>query len=162
MEKARQTQGAGPTWIRIDESAGLFMLSRLGPSPIHEQLGYFINCLQPALQPFSHVRGIVVSFGAEPGQTLQEMTSSQLYNQRVGGAGCPRSPAAGTSATASVRGADRRRAARLAPGSDRPPTGHMVRGNRLAGLGAPTPGLPLSGSFLNQQSGGVTLNSKGP
>jgi len=65
-QKAKQTMGAGPTWIRIDESAQLYMFTRLDKMVPEQQLGYIVQPFQLVLAPFPHVRGIVLSFGAEP------------------------------------------------------------------------------------------------
>lgn len=66
VKKAEQTTGAGPTWIRVDESAQLFMFSRLDRMSPGDQLAYLIRRFQPELERYSHVRGVVLSFGAEP------------------------------------------------------------------------------------------------
>jgi hypothetical protein len=42
------------------------MFSRLDKMGPNEQLAYLVRRFQPELEGFSHVRGIVLSFGAEP------------------------------------------------------------------------------------------------
>lgn len=83
VQKAKQTEGAGPTWIRIDESAQLFMFSRLERMRPEEQLAYLVRRFQPELERFPHVRGIVLSFGAEP------FPSANQRQGQVVGSGCP-------------------------------------------------------------------------
>jgi hypothetical protein len=162
VKKALQTEGAGPTWIRVDESAGLYMLSRLGPSPLHEQLGYLINCLQPALRPFPHVRGIVVSFGAEPGQTLREVTvqANDITNAWAGPAALDRplpGPRRRRTFVVPIEGGQRL----LLPDQiDLLPATWYARESGWLDWGLQRLGMPLSGSFLSQQSGGVTLNAE--
>lgn len=65
-DKAAQTAGC-PSWIRIDESSGMFVFStaaHLEPAARHQLL---LGMCEAELVDFPHVRGVIVSHGAELG-----------------------------------------------------------------------------------------------
>ena len=64
QEKASQTEGAGHTWIRIDEGSGLLILTPAYHWSITEQLAALEKNVRLALAEFAHVRGVIITTGA--------------------------------------------------------------------------------------------------
>ena len=63
-EKASRTEGAGHTWIRIDEGSGLLLLTPAYRWSITEQLTALERNVKLALVDYEHVRGVVITTGA--------------------------------------------------------------------------------------------------
>ena len=66
VDKARQTEGGPPAWLRLDEAGGMFLFTGWAQRPLDEQLRLLAENVQAALCGFPHVRGVVMSAGAEP------------------------------------------------------------------------------------------------
>jgi len=64
QEKASQTEGAGHTWIRIDEGSGLLVLTPAYHWSITEQLAALERNVKLALVNYEHVRGVIITTGA--------------------------------------------------------------------------------------------------
>ncbi|MDA8354814.1 MAG: hypothetical protein M0Z95_00570 [Actinomycetota bacterium] len=62
--KAQQTEGAGLTWIRIEEYTGLLMLTPAVHWTPEQQLAALQQNIVAELLPYNHVRGVVKSTGA--------------------------------------------------------------------------------------------------
>jgi hypothetical protein len=65
-DKAVQTSGGPPAWIRLDELGGLFNLTPWSQRPIEQQLGELHGALIDTIRSFPHVRGLVLSDGTYP------------------------------------------------------------------------------------------------
>lgn len=65
-EKARATSSAGSSWIRVDESGGLLMLTPAVHWSIEQQLSALQGNVVVELGEYHHVEGVVISHGAEP------------------------------------------------------------------------------------------------
>lgn len=66
LQKAAQTAGGPPTWIRIDELGGLMWLTSAVYLQPHEQLEALVHNLEITLADHSHVVGVVISHSANP------------------------------------------------------------------------------------------------
>lgn len=62
--KAQRTEGAGLTWIRIEEYTGLLMLTPAAHWTPEQQLAALQQNIVAELHPYNHVRGVVMSTGA--------------------------------------------------------------------------------------------------
>lgn len=65
-QKAEATSRAGPSWIRIDESGGLLMLTSAVHWSLDQQLGALRKNVVVELNGYHHIGGVVISHGAEP------------------------------------------------------------------------------------------------
>ncbi|MHB8438561.1 MAG: hypothetical protein ACYDD4_05285 [Acidimicrobiales bacterium] len=65
-EKAKATSRAGLSWIRIDESGGLLMLTPAVHWSLDQQLGALRHNVTVELSGYHHIGGVVISHGAEP------------------------------------------------------------------------------------------------
>lgn len=61
-DKASQTEGASPVWLRIEDLAGLWMM--LSGMTLEQKLVMLTPILQSQLDPLPHIAGIVLSPGA--------------------------------------------------------------------------------------------------
>jgi hypothetical protein len=61
-DKANQTEGASPVWLRIEDLAGLWMM--LSEMTLEQKLVMLTPILQSELDPLPHIAGIVLSPGA--------------------------------------------------------------------------------------------------
>lgn len=66
VEKARRTAGAGYTWVRMDEATGLLVLTPAVHWSLEEQLAALEHNCTVTLQGFEHVRGVIITTGAQP------------------------------------------------------------------------------------------------
>jgi hypothetical protein len=86
-EKARQTEGGPPAWLRLDEAGGMFLFTEWAQRPLDEQLHLLTEHVQAALCGSPHVRGVVLSAGAGPlwQSSVQERSvCAELHGQGAG------------------------------------------------------------------------------
>jgi hypothetical protein len=66
QNKGKQTAGAGPTWLRIDDQSGLFQITPWATLAPADQVELLATAVEPMVHPFPHVRGVIVSNGSCP------------------------------------------------------------------------------------------------
>jgi hypothetical protein len=79
-DKNRQAEGSViPIWVRVDESAGLWQITRFKGMTLAQTLDFFTNFIQEALVSFPHLAGIILS----PGVLWVGNTPSDSLVERV-------------------------------------------------------------------------------
>ena len=85
-QKAKQTIGGPPAWIRIDEQGGLFQLSPWAHSPIEQRLAELCAALTEAIESYPHIRGLVLTDGTYPwGSQDTDVTCGRRGQQPLAG-----------------------------------------------------------------------------
>lgn len=74
VEKAEQTKGGPPAWIRVDDQGGIFLLTDWAQADGHQQLQRLQRNVQATLCGFSHVRGVILSAGVGIGVASPEVS----------------------------------------------------------------------------------------
>src|SRR5258706_11069395 len=90
-DKANQTEGASPVWLRIEDLAGLWMM--LSEMTLEQKLAMLTPILQSELDPLLHIAGIVLSPGAA--WSTASAAESVRETWRAGGATALRRPLPG-------------------------------------------------------------------
>lgn len=93
-EKARRTEGAGITWIRIEEYSGLLLLTPAVHWKPEEQLSAPQQNVVTELRSYGHVRGVIMGTGAAPDWTPSRpefeirdaFTGAEVQERRLPGA----------------------------------------------------------------------------
>jgi hypothetical protein len=62
-EKAKQTYGGPPAWLRIDDVGTMFKLTDWSAAPLPERLAQLANNVGVALADTPHVRGVIITGG---------------------------------------------------------------------------------------------------
>lgn len=70
-DKARQTRGGPPTWIRIDDIGMMFHLTDWSAAPLPERLADVEHNITAVLDGAPHVRGVVLSGGDHPATSTE-------------------------------------------------------------------------------------------
>ncbi len=68
-EKAKQTRGGPPAWLRIDDVGAMFKLSDWSAAPLPDRLAQLAHNVGVALSDAPHVRGVILSDGDQSAAT---------------------------------------------------------------------------------------------
>ena len=84
MDKAAQTVGGPPSWIRVDDQGGIFMLTNWAQAGLHEQLRQAQHNVRVTLDGFSHVRGVILSIGTVHDTSATDSAGINVVRQLPG------------------------------------------------------------------------------